>query len=85
MTYTVSDLTLSRSNTGDGGWSLHLKDEFYPLLTGKSEWIEETQEQYGHWSGPTEDDYEEALRVANRDELPNCVWRGAETPFAENH
>ncbi len=19
------------------------------------------------------------------EELPNCVWRGAETPFAENH
>lgn len=27
----------------------------------------------------------EAERDANRDELPNCVWRGAATPFAENH
>lgn len=21
----------------------------------------------------------------NREELPNCVWRDAETPFAKNH
>ena len=25
------------------------------------------------------------LIAAVSDELPNCVWRGAETPFAENH
>lgn len=85
MTYTIKDLTLCRSNVGDGGWSLHLKGEFYPLLTGQAEWIEETQEQYGHWTGPDADAYEEALRVANRDELPNCVWKNAETPFADNH
>jgi hypothetical protein len=24
-------------------------------------------------------------RRQNRDELPNCVWRDAATPFADNH
>ena len=24
-------------------------------------------------------------RRSERDELPNCVWRDAETPFAKNH
>lgn len=85
MTYTRKDLTLCRSDTGNGGWSLHLGDDDFVLNSGKAEWIEETQEQRGHWNGPTEDDYEEALRVANRDEDPHCVWRHAATPFAENH
>lgn len=28
---------------------------------------------------------EEDDRPAFKDELPDCVWRGAATPFAENH
>ena len=28
---------------------------------------------------------EEDERPAFRDEYPDCIWRGAATPFAENH
>jgi hypothetical protein len=30
-------------------------------------------------------DVVETWKRVEREELPNCVWRGAETPFADNH
>lgn len=85
MSHTEKDLVLCRSNTGDGGWSLHLGDNLSPLTFGPAEWIEENDLYRGHWSRPNKDDIEDALRVANREEDPNCIWRDAETPVAKNH
>jgi hypothetical protein len=33
----------------------------------------------------TLDDMEEEDEERPREEWPNCIWRGAATPFAENH
>lgn len=33
-----------------------------------------------------DDEYiDEIEELTEKDELPNCVWRDAETPFADNH
>jgi hypothetical protein len=48
-------LQLVRSDTGDGGWSLHGQHDApddSPLLSGEAERIE------GEWSRPNQDDYD---------------------------
>ena len=70
-TYTKADLILVRSNTGDGGWSLHTKDQIkdaeehddVPELVGSG-----PAEAVGDgWSRPNADDYAAALSNANRE------------------
>ena len=66
MTIDINDLIVCRSDTGDGGWSLHAPgstneqiasgDAPY-LVCGPAEWDAETQE----WSRPNEGDYRIAL------------------------
>lgn len=62
----VDDLVLCRSDTGDGGWSLHAPgstdeqiasgDEPY-LASGSAEWGERDG-----WSRPNYDDYQAAIK-----------------------
>lgn len=69
-TYTVRDLILTRSDAGDGGWSLHpprttdeqiAEGDVAPLLTGDDAF------------GPTETDYGEALlRFLKRQAGADC-------------
>lgn len=69
MTHSHTDLVLVRSDTGDGGWSLHAPgstdddiasgDAPY-LLSGNAKMIN------GVWSRPNEQDYEQALAVLSR-------------------
>ena len=71
-----SDLVLVRSDTGDGGWSLHtraqieeaerLDDVPEMILSGPSAWTSETEDARGHWSRPDNADYDEALSILNR-------------------
>jgi len=75
MDYTRDDLMLLRSDTGDGGWSLHTKDAVIlaeasgdvpeTIISGHAEWIEENDLHRGHWNRPNWADYEEALAIVN--------------------
>jgi hypothetical protein len=65
----MTDLILTRSDEGDGGWSLHpagttdeqiASGEVLPLLTGEAE-----RDDDGEWSAPTAADYAEANRRAH--------------------
>ena len=59
-------LEMIRSDTGDGGWSLHAPwaegpDGLAPiLLSGPAEWDEEA----GEWNRPTQADYDAAAEHA---------------------
>ncbi len=65
MTATIETygLELVRSDTGDGGWSLHNpadenEDGYSPvLLSGPAEWIG-TEDDYNEWNRPTQADYD---------------------------
>ena len=64
--YTKSDLVLIRSDTGDGGWSLHLREDEDEdgipgeiLISGPAELVDD------EWNRPNADDYAEALAKAN--------------------
>jgi hypothetical protein len=65
--YAPSDLVLSRSDQGDGGWSLHIPDASQDeeeaggdlLLSGPASWDEATDD----WSAPTPADYEKAFAL----------------------
>lgn len=59
--YTASDLVLCRSDTGDGGWSLHAPDaddedvasgDAPAIISGTAE-----RDSAGEWSRPTAEDY----------------------------
>jgi|SRR5262245_335642 len=50
-------LDLIRSDSGDGGWSLHVPGIETPVLTGFAHWDVEAQE----WTRPTPADYAEAM------------------------
>jgi hypothetical protein len=67
---TAADLILIRSDTGDGGWSLHTKEQIElcepdespcSLISGPS-----PKNVDGDWIRPTPGDYAQALRIANR-------------------
>lgn len=64
----MTALVLVRSDTGDGGWSLHppgstdeqIADGSAPaLLTGKAE----CDPDLGRWTGPTVSEYAEAMQL----------------------
>lgn len=69
---TARDLVLVRSDTGDGGWSLHTKAEVADaeahsdapaiLVSGDAYNVADTRDG---WSRPNAYDYAEALRIAN--------------------
>lgn len=69
------NLIIVRDDCGSGGWSLHTEDqiadadgndfELAPLLSGPSEYIEETENQYGRWARPNQADYDAAKAIAN--------------------
>lgn len=65
MTITASDLYVIRSDTGDGGWSLHLRgtedDDGIPptLVSGPSSLGDDDE-----WSRPNAGDYAAALAAA---------------------
>ena len=71
------DLTLVRSDQGDGGWSLNrpgLDDEQMAdgdgiLLCGTAEWDEDA----GDWTRPNPGDYAAALRIWERDAPSTCT------------
>lgn len=44
---------LCRSDTGDGGWSLHRPGEFDPIISGPAKWDATTQD----WDRPHSTDY----------------------------
>lgn len=64
-------LEMIRSDTGDGGWSLHApemedEDGLSPALaSGEAEWIG-TEADYNDWSRPDQADYDaaQATRLA---------------------
>jgi hypothetical protein len=67
---TAADLILVRSDTGDGGWSLHTKEQIEmaepdeapcSLISGPSQMGAD-----GEWARPNISDYAQALRIANR-------------------
>lgn len=66
MTVRNSDLELIRSDAGDGGWSLHLRDaedeDGIPLFIAASGPSGTGAD--GEWLRPNADDYAEARRVA---------------------
>lgn len=74
----VDDLVLCRSDTGDGGWSLHAPgstdeqiasgDEPY-LVSGPADWDEKT----GDWSRPNYDDYQAAIKELRARQ--EATWR----------
>lgn len=75
--YTHADLVLVRSDTGDGGWSLHLRgdaDDSDPVAYGPADWVAETEDEYGHWSRPDDRDYDDALAKLNALRLPPDGW-----------
>jgi hypothetical protein len=67
----AEDLVVVRSDTGDGGWSLHTpqaiadakaQDDLPLVLTyGEAAWDEATET----WSRPNAEDYAKALKIAN--------------------
>jgi hypothetical protein len=60
MTTTAIELELCRSDTGDGGWSLHLTDDDSTLvLDGPSD-----ADSDGEWLRPDPADYDDARRLA---------------------
>lgn len=68
-------LALIRSDTGDGGWSLHTPEQIAHadatddvaavLVSGDANWIAETADCYGQWNRPNADDCAEALRLSD--------------------
>jgi hypothetical protein len=62
-------LELVRSDTGDGGWSLHapeLEDEdgYSPvLLSDDAEWDDAAEHGYGGWNRPNQADYDAAQAI----------------------
>jgi hypothetical protein len=66
---TAADLILVRSDTGDGGWSLHTKEQIEMAEPDESpcSLISGPSPMYGgEWARPDARDYERALRIANR-------------------
>lgn len=65
-------LELVRSDTGDGGWSLHApeldgEDGYSPVLaSGPAEWDEQARCGYGDWNRPTQADYDAARMARDR-------------------
>jgi hypothetical protein len=66
MTPTVNDLVLCRSDTGDGGWSLHppgSTDE--QIASGDAPYLlsgDSKKNKFGRWSRPNAKDYRMALK-----------------------
>jgi hypothetical protein len=61
-TLNTHGLELVRSDTGDGGWSLHLPEGLADevLLSDLSTYTPDTDEAYGDWDRPTQADYDTA-------------------------
>lgn len=68
---TAMDLVLCRSDTGDGGWSLHApgatdeaiaSGDAMPLTNGNAEWLAGSKD----WSRPDQRDYSLALMILQR-------------------
>jgi hypothetical protein len=67
--YEMGELVLVRSDTGDGGWSLHAHTptpgsdigvsgfDPNPILTGPAELVDD------EWNKPNAEDYREAMRL----------------------
>lgn len=74
------DLELVRSDTGDGGWSLHapeLDDEDGQspvLVSGEAEWDETANHGYGDWNRPNQGDYDEAQKAREAARRLKCFW-----------
>lgn len=72
MEITKNDLELVKSDQGDGGFSIHLRndlenvspDNSRPLVSGKADAIEDDGRIYYDWPGKQSEVWDEALEVA---------------------
>jgi len=64
-----SDFYVVRSDTGDGGWSIHYRPDeddegIAPVLvSGTAKWDAELNHGYGDWNAPTAQDIADAIGI----------------------
>jgi hypothetical protein len=74
MTIATHNLVLVRDNCGTGGWSLHTQAQIDDaaahddvpdyVLSGAADYVDATDDAYGHWSRPNQADYDAAAAKA---------------------